>query len=280
MGLLDGKIAVISGAARGQGRAHAIRLAEEGADIIAFDICSDIDTVPYSLATADEFDDTIEQVRKLDRRIVAEQVDARDYDAVAALIDRGARELGGLDIVVANAGITSYYRSEELTPKQWQTVIDVNLTGVWNLSRAGVPHLIDRGGGSIVMISSSSAHVGLQNLNHYSAAKAGMVGLMQSMAVELGPHMIRVNTIHPTTVRTGMAINQATFDLFLPGVGLSAGSAEAEDKAGEAFKGLNSMPIPWIDPVDISNAVLYLASDMGRYVSGTQLRVDAGSAVK
>ncbi|MFW2241463.1 mycofactocin-coupled SDR family oxidoreductase [Rhodococcus opacus] len=280
MGLLDGKVAVISGAARGQGRSHAVRLAEEGADIIALDICADIDTVPYGLGTREDLDETVVLVEKLGRRIIASQTDVRDFDAVTKVVDDGAAELGGLDIVVANAGITSYYRSEELTPHHWQTVIDVNLTGVWNVARAAVPHLIDRGAGAMVLVSSSSAHVGLQNLNHYSAAKAGVVGLMQSMAVELGPHMIRVNTVHPTTVKTGMALNQATFDLFLPGTGLSVGSAQDEEKAADAFKGLNAMPIPWIDPVDISNAIVYLTSDLGRYVTGTQLRVDAGSAAK
>ncbi|MDV6242084.1 mycofactocin-coupled SDR family oxidoreductase [Rhodococcus opacus] len=280
MGLLDGKVAVISGAARGQGRSHAVRLAEEGADIIALDICADIDTVPYGLGTREDLDETVVLVKKLGRRIIASQTDVRDFDAVTKVVDDGAAELGGLDIVVANAGITSYYRSEELTPHHWQTVIDVNLTGVWNVARAAVPHLIDRGAGAMVLVSSSSAHVGLQNLNHYSAAKAGVVGLMQSMAVELGPHMIRVNTVHPTTVKTGMALNQATFDLFLPGTGLSVGSAQDEEKAADAFKGLNAMPIPWIDPVDISNAIVYLTSDLGRYVTGTQLRVDAGSAAK
>ncbi|MDI9940114.1 MULTISPECIES: mycofactocin-coupled SDR family oxidoreductase [Rhodococcus] len=280
MGLLDGKVAVISGAARGQGRSHAVRLAEEGADIIAFDICADIDTVPYGLGTREDLDETVVLVEKLGRRIIASQTDVRNFDAVTKVVDDGAAELGGLDIVVANAGITSYYRSEELTPHHWQTVIDVNLTGVWNVARAAVPHLIDRGAGAMVLVSSSSAHVGLQNLNHYSAAKAGVVGLMQSMAVELGPHMIRVNTVHPTTVKTGMALNQATFDLFLPGTGLSVGSAQDEEKVADAFKGLNAMPIPWIDPVDISNAIVYLTSDLGRYVTGTQLRVDAGSAAK
>lgn len=280
MGLLDGKVAVISGAARGQGRSHAVRLAEEGADIIALDICADIDTVPYGLGTREDLDETVVLVEKLGRRIIASQTDVRNFDAVTKVVDDGAAELGGLDIVVANAGITSYYRSEELTPHHWQTVIDVNLTGVWNVARAAVPHLIDRGAGAMVLVSSSSAHVGLQNLNHYSAAKAGVVGLMQSMAVELGPHMIRVNTVHPTTVKTGMALNQATFDLFLPGTGLSVGSAQDEEKAADAFKGLNAMPIPWIDPVDISNAIVYLTSDLGRYVTGTQLRVDAGSAAK
>ena len=143
-----------------------------------------------------------------------------------------------------------------------------------------MPHLIAGGGGAMILTSSTSAYIGLPNLSHYRAAKAGMVGLMQSLAVELGPHMIRVNTVHPTTVSTPMALNQATYDLFLPGAGLSAESLKDRDQVAEAFKGLNAMPIPWVEPVDISNALVYLASDMGRYVTGTQLRVDAGSGVK
>jgi len=281
MGLLEGKVAVITGAARGQGRAHAIRFAEEGADIIAMDICRDVETVPYPLARPEDLDETVSAVEKLDRRIVATQTDVRDGKAVTEAVDNGVAELGRLDVVVANAGITSYVRAEEMSEENWSTMIANNLTGVWHVCRAAMPHLIAAGrGGSMVLTSSSAAHIGLPNLSHYSAAKGGVVGLMQSLAVELGPHMIRVNTIHPTTVRTGMAINQATYDLFLPGAGLSADSPSDEAQVAEAFKGLNAMPIPWIEPEDIANAAIFLSSELGRYISGTQLRVDAGSAVK
>jgi SDR family mycofactocin-dependent oxidoreductase len=281
MGVVDGKVVVVTGAARGQGRAHAVRFAEEGADLIAMDICRDVETVPYPGATPEDLQETVAAVEALDRRIVASETDVRDLRAVTAAVDAGAAELGRLDCVVANAGITSMVKAEEMDEQSWQTVIDTNLTGVWNVCRATMPHLIDGGeGGSLVLTSSSAAYVGLPNLAHYSAAKAGIVGLMQCLAVELGPHMIRVNTIHPTTVHTPMAINLTIFDLFLPGAGLSPGSADDEEAAAEAFKGLNSMPIPWIEPEDIANAALYLCSDAGRYVSGTQLRVDAGSGVK
>jgi SDR family mycofactocin-dependent oxidoreductase len=281
MGLLDGKVAVITGAARGQGRAHAIRFAEEGADIIAMDICRDVETVPYPGARAEDLEETVAAVEKLDRRIIATETDVRDGGAVTEAVDKGVAELGHLDIVVANAGITSYVRAEEMSEDSWSTMIATNLTGVWHVTRAAMPHLMQGGrGGSIVLTSSSAAHIGLPNLSHYSAAKGGIVGLMQSLAVELGPHMIRVNTIHPTTVRTPMALNQATYDLFLPGAGLSADSPADEEKVAEAFKGLNAMPIPWIEPEDIANAAIFLSSEMGRYISGTQLRVDAGSAVR
>jgi len=281
MGMVDGKVVVVSGAARGQGRAHAVRFAEEGADVIALDICRDVETVPYDGATPEDLAETVAAVEALDRRVVASETDVRDLAAVKQAVDAGVAQLGRLDCVVANAGITSMIKAEEMDEESWQTVIDTNLTGVWAVCRAAMPHLIEQGeGGSMVLTSSTAAYIGLANLSHYSAAKGGVVGLMQCLAVELGPHMIRVNTIHPTTVRTPMALNQTIFDLFLPGAGLSPGSAADEEAAAEAFKGLNSMPIPWVEPEDIANAALYLCSDAGRYVSGTQLRVDAGSGVK
>jgi SDR family mycofactocin-dependent oxidoreductase len=281
MGLLEGKVAVITGAARGQGRAHAVRFAEEGADIIAMDICRDVETVPYDGARPEDLEETVAAVERLDRRIIATQTDVRDGRAVTEAVDKGVAELGRLDIVVANAGITSYIRAEEMDEESWSTMIATNLTGVWHVCRAAMPHMIEAGrGGSIVLTGSSAAYIGLPNLSHYSAAKGGIVGLMQSLAVELGPHMIRVNAIHPTTVRTPMALNQATYDLFLPGAGLSADKVEDEEKVAEAFKGLNPMPVAWVEPEDLANAAIYLSSDLGRYVSGTQLRVDAGSGVK
>jgi SDR family mycofactocin-dependent oxidoreductase len=281
MGLLDGKVAVITGAARGQGRAHAIRFAEEGADIIALDICRDVETVPYKGASPEDLEETVAAVERLDRRIIATETDVRDGAAVTAAVDKGVAELGRLDAVVANAGITSYVKAEELTEDDWSTMIDINLGGVWRVCRAALPHLIEADrGGAMVLTSSSASYVGLANLNHYSAAKGGIVGLMQSLAVELGPHMIRVNTLHPTAVKTPMALNQATYDLFLPGAGLSADRVADEAQVAEAFKGLNAMPIPWVEPVDLANAAVFLASDLGRYISGTQLRVDAGSGVR
>jgi len=281
MGLLDGKVAVITGAGRGQGRAHAIRFAEEGADIIAMDICRDVETVPYKGTTREDLDRTVAAVEMLGRRIIASETDVRDGRAVTEAIDHGVASFGRLDAVVANAGITSYVRAQEMSEESWTTMIDINLSGVWRTCRAAIPHMIDAGrGGSLTLTSSTSSYIGLPNLNHYSAAKGGVVSLMQSLAVELGPHMIRVNTLHPTTVKTPMALNQPTYDLFLPGAGLSADRLEDEQEVAEAFKGLNAMPIPWVEPVDLANAAVFLASDMGRYISGTQLRVDAGSGVK
>jgi SDR family mycofactocin-dependent oxidoreductase len=283
MELLDGKVAVVSGAARGQGRAHAVRLAQEGADIIAMDICADIDTVHYPLATSEELQETVAQVERLDRRIVATETDVRDAAAVAAAIDTGVEQLGRLDIVIANAGIAMYDEADKMSEQSWQDMIGTNLTGVWTVCRASMPHMIEGGrGGAMVLISSVAAHVGMLHLSHYSAAKAGVVGLMRSLAVELAPHMIRVNTIHPTSVNTRMIINEATYDLLAPGSGAAAGNGADAAPADviEGFKGINAMPVAWVEPDDISNAVLYLVSDAGRYVTGTQLSVDGGAAAK
>ena len=281
MGLLDGKVALVTGAARGQGRSHCVRMAEEGADIIAFDLCADMEAVPYPLATPEDLAHMIAEVEATGRRIIASETDVRDWEAVQSRVNAAVAELGRLDIVVANAGISSFTPAHELSFDTWKAVVDTNLTGVWTVCRAAIPHMIKaKQGGSLILTSSSAAHVGIANLSHYSAAKGGIVGLMQSLAVELGPHMIRVNTLHPTTVRTPMTFNPAVAELFLPGSGLSDGALEDHDAIAEAFRGLNAMPVPWIEPEDVTNAVVYLASDQGRYISGTQFRIDAGSAVR
>jgi len=283
MGLLDGTVAVVSGAARGQGRAHAVRLAREGADIIAMDICADVETVHYPLATPEDLCETVAQIERLGRRVAATQTDVRDATAVAAAIDDGVAALGRLDIVVANAGIAMYDAADTMSEQSWRDMIDTNLTGVWTVCRGSMPHMIDsERGGAMVLISSVAAHVGMLHLSHYSAAKTGLVGLMRALAVELAPHMIRVNTIHPTSVNTGMIINDATYDLLVPGAGPAArdGADKVPADVLEAFKGINAMPVAWAEPEDISDAVLYLVADSGRYVSGTQLSVDAGAAAK
>ncbi|MBY6412606.1 mycofactocin-coupled SDR family oxidoreductase [Rhodococcus sp. BP-252] len=277
-GRLEGKVAFITGAARGQGRSHALRLAQEGADIIAVDICEDIDTVTpfYRLATEEELAETVSQVEALDRRIVARRADVRDVDALQAVFDEGVAELGRIDIVVANAGIATYGLSWELTSEQWKDMIDVNLTGVFHTAKVAIPTLIAAGrGGSIVFTSSIGGLKGIQHVAHYVAAKHGIVGLMRTMANELGPHRIRVNTVHPTNVDTLMIQNPGTYSMFAPG-----DPEPNQDKAMPGFMSLNTLPVPWIDPVDISNAVLYLSSDEGRYVTGVTLPVDAGAYVK
>ncbi|MFW0783498.1 mycofactocin-coupled SDR family oxidoreductase [Gordonia sp. CPCC 206044] len=277
-GRVEGKVAFVTGAARGQGRSHAVRLAAEGADIIAVDICEDIATVTpfYDLATEADLAETVRLVEAQDRRIVARKADVRDRDALTDVLAAGVAELGSVDIVVANAGIASYGRSWELTADQWNDMIAVNLTGVYNTATAAIPTMIEAGrGGSIMFTSSFGGLKGIQNVAHYVAAKHGIVGLMRTMANELGEYSIRVNTIHPTNVDTRMIQNPGTYGMFAPD-----DPEPTQDKAMPGFLSLNTLPVPWVDPADISNAVLFLASDEARYITGVTLPVDAGATVK
>jgi (+)-trans-carveol dehydrogenase len=272
MGLLDGKVAFITGAARGQGRSHAITLAREGADIIAVDLCQQASTVPYPMATPDDLAETVKEVEALDRRIIAAQADIRDLARLTEVVDQGVAELGRLDIVLANAGISTPAPTLEMDELVWNEMIDINLTGQWKTIRASVPHIIAGGrGGSVVITSSLAAIYANENTAHYSAAKAGLVMLMKTLAKELAPQSIRVNTVHPTTVATGMILNEPTYKLFRP---------DLEHPTREDFelaaRTLNKLPVAALEPADISNAILYLVSDAGRYVTGITHVVDAG----
>jgi (+)-trans-carveol dehydrogenase len=278
MGALDGKVAFITGAGRGQGRSHALRLAEEGADIIALDVCADaVETVPYGLASPDDLDETVAQVQATGRRAVKGVADVRDLSQVQAVVDAGLAELGRIDIVCANAGIGSWAVAWEMTEQQWKDMIDINLTGVFNATRAALPSMVERGeGGSVVLTSSTAGLIGYMNTVHYTAAKHGVIGLMKVLAQEAGQHGIRVNAVCPTTVNTPLVINDATFELFAPEV-----ENRGPDDVREAFAGLNILPdVPWIEPEDVSNAVLFLCSDAARYITGVALPVDAGNVVK
>jgi SDR family mycofactocin-dependent oxidoreductase len=267
-GRVAGKVAFITGAARGQGRSHAIRLAEEGADIIAVDVCEDYPSVGYGMGTEADLADTVKAVEALDRRIFARKADVRDAGALKAALDEGVAELGRLDIVSANAGICTVQAWDEVTPTVWQDTLDTNLTGVWNTMVVATPHLIANGGGSIICTSSTAGIKGLPFLAPYVAAKHGVVGIARSMANELAKHKIRVNTVHPTGVDTPM------------GTGL--GGLEAllgkDQLLGPIF--MNTLPVEIVDPRDISNAVLFLASDEARYVTGLEFTVDAGNTIR
>jgi SDR family mycofactocin-dependent oxidoreductase len=277
-GKLEGKVAFITGAARGQGRSHAITLAREGADIIAVDICAQIGSVPYPMATWEDLAQTVKEVEALDRRMVATDVDVRDYDALKQALDEGVARLGRLDIVSANAGIFSFGRAEDLAEQTWRDMIDVDLTGEWHAAKAAIPHLRAGGrGGSIILTSSLAGLKGQQNLAHYVAAKHGLVGLMRTLALELAPDFIRVNSVHPTTVDTDMVQNAATYALFAPDL---PEDQRTKETLTSRFQALNVLPIPWVELADISNAVLWLASDESRYVTGITLPVDAGAAIK
>ncbi|MFT4232336.1 MAG: mycofactocin-coupled SDR family oxidoreductase [Leucobacter sp.] len=268
-GLLEGKVAFITGAARGQGRSHAVRLAEEGADIIAVDLCAQVETVGYPMATPEDLAETVNLVEALDRRILATQVDVRDRAALQSAVDIGVAELGGLDIVAANAGIAAL--SLNPVEEEWQDVVDINLTGVYNTVEVAKAALIERGGGSIVLTSSTAGLNGIGGDTPgglaYTAAKHGVVGLMRAYANYLAPHSIRVNTVHPTGVNTPMVVNDV-MQQFL----------EQDPQMGQAMT--NALPVPMIEAVDISNAIVYLSSELGRYVTGVTLPVDAGFTVK
>jgi len=276
-GRLQGKVAFISGAARGQGRAHAVRMAEEGADIIAFDAAGPVPSQGAPAASVADLDETVRQVEKLDRRIVAHRADASDLDAVTAVLDQGLTEFGRIDIVVANAGVQGNPAPiAQTSAEEWQGVLATNLTGVFNTVRAAVPHLIDGGrGGSISLVSSSIALRAQPGLGPYGSAKTGVIGLMRALALELGEHSIRVNSIHPTTVNTPMLINDINFRLFRPDLE----NPRLEDVI-PVYRTLNVLPVPWVEAEDIANAVIFLASDEGRYITGVALPVDAGYALK
>ena len=268
MGRVEGKVAFITGAARGQGRSHAIRLAEEGADIIAVDALEDYASVGYGMATQADLDETVKRVEALDRRIIAAKADVRDFDALKAALDGGVAELGRLDIVSANAGICTIQAWDEVTPQIWQDTLDTNLTGVWNTMVAATPHLIAAGGGSIICTSSAAGIKGMPFLAPYVAAKHGVVGIAKTMANELAHHHIRVNTVHPTGVNTPM----------VEGLGPLEALINSDPNLGPIF--MNTYPVELVEARDVSNAVLFLASDEARYVTGLEFTVDAGNTIR
>jgi SDR family mycofactocin-dependent oxidoreductase len=267
-GRVAGKVALVTGAGRGQGRSHVIRLAEEGADIIAIDICANYDTLSYDLSTKQDLAETVKAVESLDRLIVASQADVRDAAALKKALDEGVAQLGKLDIVVANAGICSVQTWDEVTPAIWQDTLDTNLNGVWNTMVVSAPHLIVGGGGSIICTSSTAGIKGLPFLAPYVAAKHGVVGIAKTMANELARHKIRVNSVHPTGVNTPMHVALGGLDALIT----------KDQKLGPIF--MNTYPVEAVEPRDISNAVLFLASDESRYVTGLEFTVDAGNTIR
>ncbi len=280
MGRVEGKVAFITGAARGQGRSHAVRLAEEGADIIAVDMLSP-DAYPwmtYQQSETEQLDETVALVEKTGRRIVARQADVRDRSSLQAALDSGLSEFGHVDIVSANAGISPFGpESWKISQQQWEDVIATNLTGVWNTTSVCVPSMIDAGqGGSIILTSSGAGTKGVPNLADYCSSKFGVIGFMKSLANEVGRFSIRVNAITPGTVATDMVLNEGLYQLFRPDL-----EHPTADDAAEIFQNvINIMPKPWVESIDISNALLYLASDESRYVTGQVLGVDLGSGIK
>lgn len=272
-GLFEGKVALITGAARGQGRSHALRLADEGADIIAIDIASQIDSVQYAMATPEDLAQTASDVEARDRRIATYQTDVRDPDALKEAINAGVAELGRLDIVIANAGIVAFSANESNPLAAFEDTIATNLAGVRHTVQAAAPHLIQQGeGGAIVLISSTQGLTGRGGngsgaMDGYVAAKHGVVGLMRSYANWLAPYRIRVNSIHPTGVNTPMVANEAVMEFL-----------NSSPSVGAALT--NLIPVDMVEPADVSNAVVFLVSDNARYITGVTLPVDAGFLVK
>lgn len=268
---LEGRVAFITGAARGLGRAYAVQLATAGADILAVDICADFDSTDYPGSTAGDLAETAEQVEALGRRIVTHRADVRDASAMQAVVNDGADAFGRLDIVIANAGIIRL--SDSVRPHQvFQDIVDVNLVGVWNTVEAAIPALIDGGrGGSVVLASSTAgikaAGTDRPGLQAYTASKRALVGLMQGWANQLAPHSIRVNTIHPSGVATDMILNETTMAL-----------AAAEDPWITSQQ--NALPIPLLQPEQVATAVAWLVSDAAAFITGTAWPLDAGFTVR
>jgi SDR family mycofactocin-dependent oxidoreductase len=269
MGRVEGKVAFVTGAARGQGRTHAVRLAQEGANIIAIDRCEDVETTVYSMATEDDLAETVRLVEETGSSILASKLDVRDLDGMSKVVTDGVAEFGHLDVVVANAGICTIQPWDQITPAIWNEVIGINLTGVWNTCAASVPHLVNAGGGSLILTSSVAGLKGQPFLLPYSAAKHGVVGIMHTLTNELAQQHIRVNTIHPTGVNTAM--------------GTQSGGPMAERILSDFTIGsiyMNSLPVDMVEPEDISNAVLFLASDEAKYITGLTMTVDAGATAR
>lgn len=266
-GTLRGRVAVVTGAARGQGRSHAVRLAREGADIIALDICAPVsDTVTYPAATPEDLAETIRAVEAEGRKVLAREVDIRDDVALRQLVADGVEQFGRLDILVANAGVLSWGRVWELTDEQWDTVIDINLSGTWRTLRAVVPAMIEAGhGGSIVVVSSSAGLKATPGNGHYSASKYGLVGLANALAIELGEFGIRVNSIHPYSVDTPMIETDALIQL----LGKHA-------RYVHSFSPMPLQPKGFMTPDEVSDVVVWLAGDGSGTLSGAQIPVDKG----
>ena len=272
-GRLKDKVALITGAARGIGRAQAVRFAQEGSHIVALDVCGPVETVSIPQSTPADLDTTASLVREAGGRVHSEIVDVRDLDDLQAAVDRGVERFGSLDAVCATAGITSRAMAVEMDESTWRTMLDVNLTGVWHTCRATAPHLIARGAGSMILTSSIAGLRGLVGVAHYTAAKHGVIGMMRSLANELAPHNVRVNCISPTNVDTPMIHNDVVSTAFRPDLGRPPTRAEF----AEAARSMNMLAVPWVDAVDVANAALFLASDEARYITAIVLPVDAGA---
>jgi SDR family mycofactocin-dependent oxidoreductase len=272
MGRLDGRVALVTGAARGQGRAFAAALAGEGAFVVLADICAPLDTVDYPLANRQDLDEAVAAVRAAGGAAEGAVLDVRDGAAVHALVGRIVAEHGRLDVLVANAAITSYRPAAELEEARWRDTIEVNLTGAFHCIRAVLPHMSAAGFGRIVAIGSGAGRAGMASLSHYSASKWGLIGLVKSVALEVAASGVTANVVCPTSVGTPMVFNEANFARRRPDL-----PAAGPDDLREQFAAMNPMGVPWLEPEDVARAVLFLVTDPGT-ISGTVLDVSLGGA--
>ncbi len=265
-GRVEGKVALVTGAARGQGRADALRLAQEGADVIVVDVCAPLPSVAYDSATPEDLEETVRLIEETDRRAVSAIVDVRDLETLRGIVDDGVAQLGRLDIVVANAGICVPRAWDKTTPQIYEDTISTNITGVWNTVMVGAPHLVTAGGGSIIIISSAAGLKVQPFMVPYTTSKFAVRGMAKAFAAELGQHNIRVNSVHPTGVNTPM------------------GSGDMQKVIGEAIAGydrlgamfMNMLPVDSTEPEDVADTVLFLASDESRFITAHELAPDAG----
>ena len=271
MGKLDGKVALITGGARGQGRSHAVTFAREGADIIVCDLVSQIDTVPYQMSHPDDLKETVRLVEEHDQRCLAIPADVRDTEQITAVVEQAIGEFGRIDILLANAGIVAPVPLVDISDDQWTDMVDTDLGGVFKSIRAVAPHMIGQRAGRIIATSSMVGKTGVPGLAHYVAAKWGVIGLVKSAALEFGQYGITVNAVCPTNVDTQMIQNPAMYSLFAPDV-----QNPTRDDVVPGFTALNALPIPWVQVQDISEGMLYLAAESGRYITGETLTIAAG----
>ncbi|HEX4834630.1 MAG TPA: mycofactocin-coupled SDR family oxidoreductase [Trebonia sp.] len=272
-GTLAGRVVLITGAARGQGRAHAVRAARAGADVVLVDVCAPDPAAAHDIGSAAELDETARQVRALGRRARAEVADVADFARMDEVVAAAVADLGHLDVVIANAAVFSMGRSWELTEQQWRRTIDVTLTGAWNTARAAVPVMIAQRSGAIIFIGSTGSIKGAPNAGAYVAAKHGQVGIMKTMAIELGEYGVRVNMVAPTSTNTGMFSNPAVLDKFTGGTG-------SEQDLLARSRGKHVLPMAWLEPEEVSDAVMFLASDAASKITGVVLPVDGGYTIK
>ncbi|WP_300007079.1 mycofactocin-coupled SDR family oxidoreductase [Pseudonocardia sp.] len=271
MGRFDDKVVFVTGGAKGQGRSHALAFAKEGADIVVCDIARQIGSIPHTMGTRADLDETARMVEKLDQRCLAVTADVRSTEEINAAVDQAVTELGRVDVLLANAGVLSLTPVAEMTDEQLSDVVDTDLMGVFKAMRAVIPHMVAQGSGRIIATSSMAGRTGLPTVAHYCAAKWGVIGLVKSVAREVAASGVTVNCVCPTNVDTDMIHNEPFYALFAPGV-----ERPSREDVIPGFTSLNAVPVPWIEAIDISNAMMFLASAEARYITGEALHVSAG----